>query len=78
MQLEDLAGEILVETPAAIDPGDRIGADRLGVVQIEKHRRMSLGGEQQVSKSAEHMRADRLALIAAGHDRSIEADAEMV
>jgi hypothetical protein len=39
---------------------------------------VALGGEQHVLKTAQHMGTDRFALIAAGHDRGVGVDAEMV
>ena len=67
VQFQDLARQILVEAAVAVDAGDRIRADRLRVVEIDQHRRMAFGGEQHVGETAEHMRPDRLALVAAGH-----------
>ena len=78
VQFQKLAREVFVEALAAIDPGDRVRADRLGVVRIDQHCRMALGGNQHVHKAAEHVRADRFAFVAAGHDRGVEADAKMV
>ncbi len=39
---------------------------------------MALGGLQQVDETSEHMGADRLALVAAGHHGVVGIDAEMV
>ena len=78
VQFEDFPREILVEALVAIDPGDRIRADRLRVVQIEQHRRVAFGGEQELDETAQHVRTDGLALVAAGHYRSVAADAKMV
>ena len=78
VQFQDLARQILVEAAVAIDAGDRVGTDRLGVVEVQQHRRMAFGGEQHVGEAAEYMRADRLALIGAGHDGLFLVDAEMV
>jgi hypothetical protein len=78
MQLQDLTRQILIEAAVAIDAGDRSRTDRGSVVEIEQHRGVALGRQQHVGKAAEHVWADRLALIGAGHHRRIEADAEMV
>src|SRR5262249_22722043 len=79
VQLEDLAREILVQAPGAIDAGDGIGPDGNEVVEIEQHRRMALGGEQHVGIAPEDVRPDRFALIAAGHVRHLfPRHAEMV
>jgi hypothetical protein len=39
---------------------------------------VALSGEQHVFETSEHMRADRFALIAPGHDGGVGVDAEMV
>jgi len=39
---------------------------------------MAVGSTKQVDEMAQNMGAERLAFVAAGHDRSVEADAEMV
>jgi len=39
---------------------------------------MALGGEQQIGELAEHMRANRLALISAGHHDADGVDTEMI
>jgi hypothetical protein len=46
MQLENLAGEILVEPPCAVDAGDQFGAIDEVLVRYQ-HRRTALGGVQQ-------------------------------
>ena len=82
VQFEDLAREVLVEAASAIAAGLAVGADRLRVVEIDQHRGVLLDGLQHVAEAAEHVRADRLALEAAGHDPHGGAlagrDAEMV
>ena len=79
MQLQNFARQILVQSPAAVDAGNRVRPDRRGVVEIEQHRRMGFGGEQHVGEAAEHMRPDRLALIGAGETRHLVGrHAEMV
>jgi len=45
MQLENLAGEILVEPPYAVDAGDQFGPIDEVLVRYQ-HRRMPLGGLQ--------------------------------
>jgi len=73
VQLQYLPGEILVQAaPLAAESGGaladaRIGADRLGLVEIEQHGRMPLDGDQHVAELAEHVRPDRLELEQAGH-----------
>ena len=44
----------------------RVRADREVIVQVQQHRRMRLGRDQQVAEAAEHVRADGFALKAAG------------
>src|SRR5205807_5740194 len=66
MQLEDLAPEILVQPGLVDQAGDRLRSDRAEIVEVNEHRRMPLDRLQHVAKTAEHMRADRLALVAAG------------
>ena len=53
VQLQDLAGEVLVEAEAAALAGPGMRPDRLGVVEIEQHRRMARDGEQHVAEAAE-------------------------
>ncbi len=79
VQFENFAGEIFVQSLVAIDAGDGVGAHRLDVVEIEQHRRMAFGGQQKIGEAAEHMRADRLALIGAGHGNDlVGGDTKMV
>ncbi len=79
MQLENLAGEIFVQAAAAVEAGGRIRAHRNRLVEIEQHRRMALGRQQQVGEAAEHVRADGLALVSAGHAPDLVGrDAEMI
>ncbi len=79
MQLEDLTREVLVEPGAADQAGDRLRADRAGVVEIEQHRRMALDRLQHVGEAAEHLRADGLALEPARHALGhVGGDAEVV
>ena len=50
-----------------------------GLVEIEQHGRMALGGQQQIGEAAEHVRTDGLALIGAGHAPDLVGrDAEMI
>src|SRR5690242_10104555 len=66
VQLHDFACEILVEATLLSAAkrgklaGARVGTDRLGLVQIDEHRRMLLDGKQHIRKGPEHVRADRL------------------
>ena len=62
MQLQDFARQVLVEAAIAIAPGARVRADGHLVVEIDQHRRMHLDRAQHVGETAQHMRADRLAL----------------
>ena len=67
VQLQDFARQIFVQSPPAVEPGLAVGADRLRVVEIDQHGRMLLDGDQHVGETAQHVRADRLALVGAGH-----------
>ena len=79
VQLQDLAGEVLVEPARAVDAGDRVGPHRRRVVEVEQHGRVTLGGQQQIDEAGEDMRADGFALIGAGHALDLVGrDAEMV
>ncbi len=81
MQLEDFAREILVETALLPLAGDRVRADRARIVEIDQHRRMGLDRQQHVGEAAEHVRADRLALVGAAdrtHAALVGGDAEMI
>ena len=78
VQFKDFAREVFVETFVTIDAGNRVGADGLLIVQIKQHRRMTFHRKQHVAEAAQHMRADRFALVTAGHDRGVGVDAEMV
>ena len=88
MQLENLAREILIDTEAALAAAPRgalrklrIRTDGGLIVEIQKHRRMLGRGEQQVGEVAEHVRADRFALKAAGnaeHRDLVYRDGEVV
>ena len=87
MQFEDLAREVFVEAriAAASRRGAarerRGGSRRLGVVEIEQHRRMALDRKQQVLEAPEHLRADRFALIGARdpeHDGLVDRHREVV
>src|SRR5688572_3508090 len=74
VQLEQLAGVVLVEAAllAAAGPGARAlraRSDRLEVVEIHEHRGMLRRRQHHVGKTAEHVRANRLALVAAGERR---------
>ena len=71
MQFENFARQIFVQAAAAIDAGDGIRSDRLGIVEIDQHRRVAFGGEQHVGETAEHIGADRFALVAAGLDGAL-------
>ena len=79
VQLEDLARQILVQALGLIDAGNRIRPDRLRVVEVKQHRRMSLDGAQHVAEAAKRMGADSLALVSPGHGLNlVRRDAEMV
>ena len=67
VQLQDFAREIFVQSPPAVEAGLAVGADRLRVVEIDQHGRMLLDGDQHVGETAQHVRADRLALVGTGH-----------
>ena len=76
---ENLAREILVKAAAAVEAGSRIRAHRNRLVEIEQHRRMALGRQQQVGEATEHVRADSLALVSAGHAADLVGrDAKMI
>ncbi len=66
VQFENLARQILVEARLVVVPGERIGAERLLVVEKVQHDRMLFDGAQHVGESTEHMRANRLAFERAG------------
>ena len=51
MQLEYLARQVLVETARAVDACNRVGPDRLRIVEIGQHGWMAFGGEQHVGKA---------------------------
>ena len=51
---------------------------RAGIVEIDQHCRMTLGGQQQVGELPKHMRPDRLELVGPGHHGGIGVDAEVV
>ena len=82
MQLEGLARQVLVQAAVVGVAGERIGTDRLRIVEEVEHRRMLLDGAQHVGETAEHMRTDRLALERAGGGAANAAlgdrDAEVV
>ncbi len=81
MQFEDLARQIFVEAAFLPQPGNRVGADRARIVEIDEHRRMGFGGQQHVAEAAEHVRADDLAFIGAAnlaHVALVRRHAEMV
>ena len=60
-------------------PAIEFRAHGFDVVEIEQHRRMAFDRSQQIGEAAEHMRADRLALIGAGHAHDfVGGNAEMV
>jgi hypothetical protein len=86
-RVRPLAAEILVE--AASGPaeagGDRarlaIGADRLGLIEIEEHGRMLFDGEQHVGKFAQDVRPYRLEFEQTGeadHGQFVGRDREMI
>ncbi len=82
VQLQELAGEVLVEAAAAALAGARRRPDRLAVVEIEQHGRMLLHRLQHGAEGAVDMRADGLALEGAGGEAQLlalgDGDAEMV
>ena len=51
-------------------PARAVGPDRLGVVEIDQHRRVAHHRQQHVVEAAGHVRADRLAHEGAGHRRA--------
>ena len=62
VQLQHLARQVFVEAPIPRAPRRRFGSDRLGVVEIEQHRRMARNRDQHIAEPTHHMRADRLVL----------------
>ena len=66
VQLHDLSAEIFVEAALAVLAGLGVGSDRLRVVEVMQHRRVTLDRDKHVGELAEDVRADRLALEAAG------------
>jgi len=69
VQFHDFAREILVEPAPArriarfgTQRGRAVRADRARLVEEELHRGMLLDGDQHVLETAEHVRADRVAL----------------
>ena len=88
VQLEQLARVVFVQPallatcPAAGLRAARARADRLEVVEVDEHRRMLRRREHHVFEAAEHVRPDRLALVAAGERRDenlgADRDAEMI
>ncbi len=86
VQLEDLAREILVQSeraPALCSTArqGRVRTDGLLIVQIQQHGRVRFDRQQQVAKSAHHVRTDRFALETAGnaqHRKLVDRDGEMI
>ncbi len=62
MQLQQFAGEVLVESLVAFHAGGRIGAERLRLIEIDQHRRMLGRAAQQIRKRSADMGPDRLGL----------------
>src|SRR6266403_1295856 len=60
VQLEQLAGVVLVEPLAEPASGRRIRPDGARVVEVDQHRRMRGDRLQQVGEAAAEMRPDRL------------------
>ncbi|CAG2363473.1 hypothetical protein BCCR75501_05178 [Burkholderia sola] len=88
MQFHDLAGEVFVE-PALrrriaclrAQRGRAVGADRARLIEEHLHRGMLLDGDEHVLETAEHVRADRVALERArvrGHLPLVDRYREMV
>ena len=88
VQLEDLAREVLVDADLALGLAARRAPRRLRmrtdgemVIEVQEHRRVRLGREQQRAEVAEHVRPDRLALEAAGETGEkllVDGDREVV
>jgi hypothetical protein len=81
VQLQDLAGEILVQPPCAALPDARIGTDRAVIVEIDQHGGMAHRCLEQVAEAAEDMRPHRLALIGAGdaaQEQTLHRDGDVV
>ncbi len=81
VQLEDLTAEILVESLAGAPADQRVGPDRLNVVEVEAHPRMARHGEQHIGEAAGDVRADRLALEGAdeaAHHRAHRRNREVI
>ena len=66
MQLQDLAGELLVAATRAMDACYGVGTHRGRVVEVEQHRRVGLHRLQHVLEAAQ-VGADGLALIGPSH-----------
>ncbi len=79
MQFERLAREVFVQPLVAVDAGDRIRPHRFDIVEIVQHGGMAFDRLQQIGEAAEHMGANRLALIRARHPNDlVGGNAEMV
>ena len=62
VQLQQLAGEVLVEPDVAPRPEGESGPTERGIVEIDQHGRVADHGAQQVVEAAGDMRTDGLAL----------------
>ena len=69
VELHQFAAEIFVESLAGKFSGARMRADRLRIVEIQKHRGMARGGQHHVLELSGDVRADRLTL-----ERADESD----
>ena len=87
MQLQDLARQVLVEAARSLLPlarphaGQAARTDRLRLVEVQQHRRMAHDRQQQVFEAAQHVRADRIGLEAAGQpddQELVDRDREVV
>jgi hypothetical protein len=81
VQFQALARQVLVQAAMLALAGAAVGADRLGVVEVEQHRGVAHHRQQHVAEAAGGVRADRLAHEGADHGRAFaaaQADGEVV
>ena len=81
MKLENFAGQIFIQTFAALASERRIRADRIDKVKIDHHRRVQLCGKQHVLECSKDVRLDRLFHIGphqAARRRRQRADGKMI
>jgi len=73
VKLEDLPREVLVEAALAARSGQGLGAGGADIVEIDEHRRVACGADQQLSERAVHAGADDLTLEGADQPQALLA-----